>query len=170
MLLTLSERCAGQRRCGTGGREVGRSAGSYHCAGCDEGAIALKADEYTDGHVDWGDFRATALPRVDAGNVQAQEFALAQRHLSMACYSGMPVERYGGFEDGQENFPGAEAGVTDLLRMSVTEFALSSGNDWFMVPVRLPVGGRYTVASTQVTDTFGINASVDPIAKMGQTP
>jgi len=32
----------------------------------------------------------------------------------------MPAERYWEFEDGNVNFAGAEAGVTDLLRMSVT--------------------------------------------------
>jgi len=78
-------------------------------------------------------------------------------------YPGMPAERYWEFEDGNVNFAGAEAGVTDLLRMSVTEFALTFGNDWFLVPVRLPVGWIYRVSDFVITDSFGIAASANPL-------
>jgi hypothetical protein len=61
------------------------------------------------------------------------------------------------------NFAGAEAGVTDLLRMSVTEFALTFGNDWFMVPVRLPVGWIHRVSDFVITDSFGVVASANAI-------
>jgi hypothetical protein len=79
-------------------------------------------------------------------------------------YPGMPAERYWEFEDGDVNFAGAEAGITDLLRMSVTEFALTFGNDWFVVPVRLPVGWLYQVARFEITDSFGTVAQAAPIA------
>ncbi len=134
------------------------------------GAVALSAQEYTDGHVDWDDFRAEALPQRDQPPVMTHEFAVAQRHPSPVRYPGMPAERYWEFEDGQVNFAGAEAGVTDLLRMSVTEFALTFGNDWFIVPVRLPVGWLYKVSHFRVTDTFGIPADVRPVEKIGQVP
>lgn len=135
------------------------------------GDVVLKADEYTDGHLDWDDFRAEAAP---AGNADpaggappvqpVQAFSVASRHPSPVRYPGMPAERYWEFEDGNVSFTGAEAGVTDMLRMTITEFALTFGNDWFVVPVRLPVGALYRVASFQVTDTFGIPASVGPIS------
>jgi hypothetical protein len=47
--------------------------------------------------------------------------------------------------------------------MSVTEFALTFGNDWFMVPVRLPVGWIHRVSDFTITDGFGITASANPI-------
>ncbi len=71
----------------------------------------------------------------------------------------MPAERFWEFEDGNVNFAGAEAGVTDLLRMCVTEFALAFGNDWFLVPVRLPVGWIHRVTDFVITDNFGIASS-----------
>ena len=126
------------------------------------GDTRLEAGEYTDGHVDWEDFRATAV--APAGESVRQTFSVASRHPTPVRYPGMPAERYWEFEDGNVNFAGAEAGVTDLIRMSVTEFALTFGNDWFLVPVRLPVGWVYRVADFVITDNFGIAASANPIA------
>jgi len=129
------------------------------------GTIKLAADEYTDGHVDWDDFRARGLSQADpAGNDQptTATFAVERRLPSPVRYPGMPAERYWEFEDGQVNFAGAEAGITDLLRLCVTEFALTFGNDWFVVPVRLPVGWLYRVARFEITDSFGITASAGP--------
>jgi hypothetical protein len=131
------------------------------------GDLALKADEYTDGHVDWDDFRVGAL--VPNAQLFKQDFAVATRHPSPVIYPGMPADRYWEFEDGNVNFAGAEAGVTDLIRMSVTEFALTFGNDWFVVPVRLPVGWLYQVAAFEITDSFGSVAQAAPIANPNGT-
>ena len=135
------------------------------------GNVVLKADEYTDGHVDWEDFRAEAAPpNADEPAPVTQEFAVAQRHPTPVRYPGMPAERYWEFEDGRVNFAGAEAGVTDLLRISVTEFALSFGNDWFVTPARLPVGWRYTISDFKITDSFGVTSTSEAIKPVGHTP
>ena len=126
------------------------------------GDTRLAADEYTDGHVDWDDFSARAAdPPVEA--IQ-QTFAVRSRHPAPVRYPGMPAERFWEFEDGDVNFAGAEAGLTDLLRLSVTEFALTFGNDWFLVPIRLPVGWLHRVTRFVITDSFGIAAEAKPIA------
>ena len=135
------------------------------------GTVGLTSDQYTDGHVDWEDFRATALPAQAASPAPpAQSFAVARRHPAPVRYPGMPAERYWEFEDADVNFAGAEAGVTDLLRLTVTEFALTFGNDWFIVPVRLPVGALYDVSAFEVTDTFGVTAHPGPIQVAGPAP
>ena len=133
------------------------------------GNVALDAQEYTDGHLDWDDFIATTAPG-DAAPTHT--FSVAQRIPTPVRYPGMPAERYWEFEDGKVNFAGAEAGATDLARMCVTEFALSFGNDWFMAPVRLPVGALYRLENDafEVVDSFGIPATVRPIQPLGQTP
>ncbi len=125
------------------------------------GDTQLDAAEYTDGHLDWEDFRATAGR--PSGDAVSATFAVASRHPTPVRYPGMPAERFWEFEDGDVNFAGAEAGVTDLLRMSVTEFALTFGNDWFLVPVRLPVGWIHQVSRFVITDSFGVTASANPI-------
>jgi hypothetical protein len=131
------------------------------------GDLALTADEYTDGHVDWDDFSLSAV--VPTAQPFQHSFAVATRHPIPVIYPGMPAERYWEFEDGDVNFAGAEAGITDLLRMSVTEFALTFGNDWFLVPVRLPVGWLYQVSGFQIVDSFGIVTQVAPIANPNGT-
>jgi hypothetical protein len=125
------------------------------------GDTKLDAGEYTDGHVDWDDFQASAV--TPAAEPIRQTFSVASRHPTPVRYPGMPAERFWEFEDGDVNFAGAEAGVTDLLRMSVTEFALTFGNDWFLVPVRLPVGWIHSVSDFVITDSFGVVVSADPI-------
>lgn len=129
------------------------------------GDTQLVADEYTDGHVDWDDFRASATTQ--AGDAVQQTFSVASRQPTPVRYPGMPADRYWEFEDGNVNFAGAEAGVTDLLRMSVTEFALTFGNDWFLVPVRLPVGWVHRVTEFAISDNFGITASPAAIVNPG---
>lgn len=125
------------------------------------GDTRLDAAEYTDGHLDWEDFEATAV--APSGEPVRQTFAVASRHPTPVRYPGMPAERFWEFEDGSVNFAGAEAGVTDLLRMSVTEFALTFGNDWFLVPVRLPVGWIHQVSDLVITDSFGVPSSANAI-------
>ena len=125
------------------------------------GDTRLDAAEYTDGHLDWEDFKATAV--APAGDPVRQTFAVASRHPTPVRYPGMPAERFWEFEDGDVNFAGAEAGVTDLLRMSVTEFALTFGNDWFLVPVRLPVGWLHQVSDFVITDSFGVPSSANAL-------
>lgn len=131
------------------------------------GGLQLEADEYTDGHVDWDDFRAR--PGDPAVEPVQHTFAVSSRHPAPVRYPGMPAERYWEFEDAQVNFAGAEAGVTDLLRLSVTEFALTFGNDWFLVPLRLPVGWLHRVTGFRITDSFGITTSANPIANADGT-
>jgi len=126
------------------------------------GNARLEADEYRDGTVDWNDFLAADAGQA-ADEPTQQTFAVASRHPTPVRYPGMPAERYWEFEDGQVNFAGAEAGVTDLLRMSVTEFALTFGNDWFLVPVRLPVGWIHRVSDFVIADSFGVVTSANPI-------
>jgi len=60
-------------------------------------------------------------------------------------------------------------GPTDLAQLMVIEYAGSYGNDWFVVPVRLPVGWLYQVASFTITDSFGIIASAQAITNPNGT-
>jgi hypothetical protein len=134
------------------------------------GNIVLKAEQYADGHVDWEDFQAETLAGDQAPAPTTREFKVTQRHPAPVRYPGMPAERYWEFEDGRVNFAGAEAGVTDLLRLSVTEFALSFGNDWFVTPVRLPVGWMYKVNNLEITDSFGVTSTSKPVQPTGNVP
>jgi hypothetical protein len=43
------------------------------------------------------------------------------------------------------------------------EYASGYGNDWFVVPLTLPVGSLTKVDSLVVTDTFGVRTLLRPI-------
>ena len=86
-------------------------------------------------------------------------------------YGGMPAQRFWEIEDGTVRFGALDTGRTDLARMILAEFALTYGNDWFVVPVDLPVGSVASVEGFTVVDTFGIptevTRSVAPSAAVG---
>lgn len=68
------------------------------------------------------------------------------------------------------HFGAIEAGPTDLARMLLVEFALIYGNDWFVVPVRLPVGSIFRATSFVVRDTFGVVTNVARSRNVDPTP
>jgi hypothetical protein len=123
------------------------------------GDARLDAGEYTDGHVDWDDFRATAI--APQGDPERQTFAVASRHPPRPL-PGMPAERFWEFEDGSHRLQAPSRRHRSPAH-GVTEFALTFGNDWFLVPVRLPVGWIHRVSDFVVTDNFGIVSSPDAI-------
>jgi hypothetical protein len=77
-------------------------------------------------------------------------------------YPGMPAHRHWEVEDGRVNFASVQAGTTDIVRMLLTDFALVYGEDWFIVPLQVPVGSVVTIESMRVRDTFGVVSDVEP--------
>jgi hypothetical protein len=128
-----------------------------------QGEIGLVADEYADGTLDWHsvDVAPIALSAPGAGNGGAPAVS-STTQVSRPClaapveFAGKPADRYWEFEDAAVNFGAIGAGPTDLSRMLLVEFALVYGNDWFVVPLRVPVGSLYNVTTLKVTDTFGV--------------
>ncbi len=72
---------------------------------------------------------------------------------TIARYPGMPADRYWEFEDGRVNFGMLGAAKNDLARLAVLEYALVFGNDWFTLPVTLPVNALYRVARSSTCST-----------------
>jgi hypothetical protein len=125
--------------------------------------VRLDADEYTDGKVDWHTFtlsaaRANALPTARQIVVEPKRPPMP----TMARYPGMPSDRYWEFEDGRVNFGMLGASKIDLARMAVIEYALVFGNDWFTLPITLPVNALYQVEKLEVRDNFGIVVKIPP--------
>ena len=46
--------------------------------------------------------------------------------------------------------------------MLLTDFALVYGEDWFLVPIEVPVGSVVRITSMEVRDTFGVVSTVTP--------
>ena len=44
--------------------------------------------------------------------------------------------------------------------MLMIEFAVAYANDWFVIPIDLPVGSLCHISSLVVTDTFGVRSLI----------
>jgi hypothetical protein len=129
-----------------------------------DAGIALEADEYTDGRLDWYAFAARPSEHRPAGQpVTVGPMTLVPSPVS---YPGMPARRFWEFEDAFVDFGGIEAEPEDLGRLLLTEFALVFGGDWLLVPFEVPLGSLVRVVSLDVRDTFGRTLRVSPTSTL----
>jgi len=131
-----------------------------------DGERVLTAPEYYEGSLDWYAFDANANVTLGATADNAFKPVTATAIPAPATFRGMPAARFWEFEDAQVNFGAIDAGPTDMLRLLLVEFALSYGNDWFVIPVELDVGSLYRTNSLVVTDSFGVRTEVRPAAEL----
>jgi len=114
--------------------------------------VELRAQEYAGGHLDWSSVDAVGGP----GAADAPPLVVTQRGVpAPARYGGMPAARFWEMEDARFDPGSVDAAPIDLGRLMLVGFATVYGNDWFTVPVRLPVGSLSRVASMKVRDVFG---------------
>jgi hypothetical protein len=142
------------------------------------GEAVLSAPAYSEGHLDWYSFDVQPV-----GSLGAQRTDLSQADRDGEVvqrtviptgvhFPGMPAARYWEFEDARVDFGAIAAGAQQLAYLLLVEFGLVSGDDWFIVPVDVPVGTICRTRWLVVTDTFGqrtlvssardVDAAVDP--------
>lgn len=144
-------------------------------ASTQKGEVVLNATEYADGHLDWYSFDAVAgaslkaqpsdLSAIDA-IIDTDPSQVAKRTVKRSLIPtpvrcpGMPVSRYWEFEDAKVDFGAIAAGEQQLAFLLLIEFGLVSGDDWFVIPVELPIGTLCYVDTLTVLDTFGISTQI----------
>ena len=119
------------------------------------GGVVLTADAYYGDGLDWYDLDIDATAQAPAGPA----------HLAVQCravpapvrYGGMPLPRFWAMEDAASDLGAVDASAADLGRLLLVEFATVYGNDWFVLPVKLPTGSLTLLDSVVVTDVFGRN-------------
>src|SRR5262249_12421219 len=131
-----------------------------------DGERVLTAPEYYEGSLDWYAFDSNFEVTLGSTADNAFKEVMAPRFPGPASFHGMPSARFWEFEDAQVNFGAVDAGPTDTLRLLLVEFALSYGNDWFVIPVELDVGSLYRTKSLVVTDSFGVRTALRPSAEL----
>lgn len=72
----------------------------------------------------------------------------------------MPAPRWWEFEDGTVDFGNPDGVDQDLGRLLLAEFVINWGNDWFQIPVEVPLGSLCRINELLVTDTFGVTTSI----------
>ncbi len=127
-------------------------------------SVIFKADEWNGSQLDWfsmdvedSDASFAKIP-VSMPKLPGMDENYTKRHQglpSMLTYQGMPCCRWWEFEDAQVNFAQIDCEKNDIARMFVVEFACAYGNDWYLIPMELPVGAVHTIKSFKVKNTFG---------------
>ena len=132
-----------------------------------DGERGLTAQEYFEGHLDWYAFDFDPRLKLGGANDKAFEQITKTAIPAPVSFAGMPTARFWEFEDAQVDFGSVDAGPTDLARMLLVEFALTYGNDWFVVPLELEVGALYRTSSLVITDIFGVRTLIKPSSELG---
>jgi hypothetical protein len=130
------------------------------------GEQVLTAEEYTEGILDWYTFDRLPGAGIGAGADPPGPVLARTAIPSPVTYRGMPAARWWEMEDAAVDFGAVEAAPEELARLLLVEFAVAYSNDWFLVPVTLPVGGLYRTRSLVVTDTFGERRLIRPYTEV----
>jgi hypothetical protein len=101
---------------------------------------------------------APALPGVDP----TSGLVTVKGPPAPLSYPGMPPARLWQFDEGHTNFAQVTAATDDLARMLVVEFACVYNNEYYLWPLRLPVGSLNIVQTLNVTNTFGETTLIPP--------
>jgi hypothetical protein len=113
--------------------------------------LRLAASGYTGGRLDWWGVDAAAADDPD-GDGQPLE---VRGVPAPAAFGGMPAPRFWEMEDARFDPGRIDAAPNDLGRLLLTTFATVYGNDWFVLPLRLPAGSLSRLTRFMVTDVFG---------------
>jgi hypothetical protein len=110
------------------------------------------------------DASRTAVPAPEAASHRC---TMIPGHLRVR---GMPNARFWDFESEDDDQGAVTAEPRDLARLAYLETALTQGNDWFVVPLRLPVGTVCRIRSLRVTDVFGVVVEVPRAGTLATSP
>jgi hypothetical protein len=125
--------------------------------------------EYYEGDLDWYDFDVKMGETIGAGEdheAGVNPLPLTRTVIpAPATYRGMPASRWWEFEDASVDFGSVEAEPDDLARMLLVDFAITYGNDWFVIPLDVPVGSICKINSLVITDSFGVRTLIPSIER-----
>jgi hypothetical protein len=125
--------------------------------------ITYTARELDGSPLDWSSFDIHATAELGTDGASTFVPLVEATIPAPVNFRGAPAPRFWEMEDGQIVYGLVPVGPTDLAHLMMIEYASSYGNDWFVVPLTLPVGSVTRVDSLVVTDTFGVRSLLRPI-------
>jgi hypothetical protein len=120
---------------------------------------SLTAREYDGDGVDWYTFDRATTALTGGSSTPPATFTRTSMPAPVT-FRGMPARRFWEMEDAAVNIGALTAAASDLGRLLLREFALIYGNDWFQIPLSIPVGSQATLQSLVVSDTFGLTTTI----------
>ena len=125
--------------------------------------VTLSASEFDDGKLEWSSFDINAEVNMGTDADHAAVSIVETTVPAPVSFRGTPAPRYWEMEDARIDYGSMQVGPTDLPHLMLIEYASSYGNDWFVVPLTLPVGSLTRIDSLVVTDSFGVRSLLRPI-------
>jgi hypothetical protein len=129
--------------------------------------INLAASGFDGGRLDWSSFDCDMEVNMVSNGDHTFSSVVETTIPAPVTFRGAPAVRFWELEDSRLAYGLLPVGPTDLAHMMVIEYASSYGNDWFVVPLTLPVGSINRVDSLVVTDSFGVRTLLKPIGTWG---
>lgn len=123
------------------------------------GGTVLRSEAYLGDGLDWFDFDID--PTATATTAGTTRAISARAVPTPVSYGGMPLPRFWAMEDARYDFGSIDAAANDIGRLLLVEFATVYGNDWYILPIKLPVGSLTILDSVVVSDVFGRNLLVE---------
>lgn len=114
------------------------------------GRITLEAPDYRSGELDWYTFAIKKGRWFEPHEPRTKVFTPTQ-----ISFGGMPHSRWWEFEDHAVDFGEIEGGITDLAHLMLMQFGLVYSDDWYVVPLTLPLGSITRIEKLEITDVFG---------------
>lgn len=131
-----------------------------------EDATVFEASEYEGGALDHDDFSVGSLaaaPSSVTEDVQTIPETRIETIPTRVSFPGMPAARWWELEDTAVTLSELSTDGSSIPKLLLLDFAVSYGNDWFSVPVDVPVGSFSRVTELSVTDSFGITSQARPV-------
>jgi hypothetical protein len=134
--------------------------------------VIVRGTQFGSSQVRWSDLEWVPDAAADLPDGAPTGTPLATTHTALATplrFPGMPADRYWQLEDGRVDLGAIEAQSTDLARLCLAEFAMTSGDDWLAVPVDGLLGALNQVQTVTLLDDFGDRVDVAELADPGFT-
>ncbi len=125
--------------------------------------VTLTATQHEGGRLDWYSFDSEAALKLDTPGAPPSSGSVETVVPAPVHVHGTPTQRIWEFEDGHVAYGLIPTEPADIAQMMLAEYAGSYGNDWYVVPLTLPVGSLTRISSLVVVDTFGVQSLVRPM-------
>jgi hypothetical protein len=130
------------------------------------GTEVLSASDPTE-EMDWYSFDLLGHRPELTNGIQPSAFETPVMYPTALRFPGMPTARWWEMDDAAVDLGNVDASDADLARLLVLEYALTYGNDMFVIPLRLTTNTLTTVESLFMLDTFGVRSEIPPAIESG---
>jgi hypothetical protein len=124
--------------------------------------FTLTAEQFSDGRLDWHSVDLNGSVNLGTNAADAGQATVRTAIAAPVTVRGMPSARFWELEDSLLDLGSLQPGAADIPQLLLIETISGYGNDWFVVPVELPVGSVVASRSLVVVDTFGTQTLVRP--------